>query len=182
MKKNVVIFTLVVLTVIVLAGCGSIQPVAAAAPVERLKLDHYASMYFWENSPYVGVPAVKDYTAKGVITVSKTVTSDDAKPEKYWDIPITYHELMAEAVRLGGDGVINVVVDREELSTYRINYRNTIQEVKWTATALAIKYTDTIVTSDAAPFGSPSGNPVKAAPAPAPAPEAGAERKSLFAQ
>jgi hypothetical protein len=134
-----------------------------------------------------GVPAL--------VTVTKTVISDNASPVVYKNNPITYADIMAEAAKLKADAVINIVIDLEqEISAsgepleaaftgskagIQPDKKVTITE-KYTATALAVKYGNTIngglVTKDesgnaytaggneTAPFGGPASSGGAAAP------------------
>jgi hypothetical protein len=153
-----------------LAGCGSSPPPPAAVKVSGETYE--TSFAFSPVSPYAAVPLVKDFTAMGLVTVTKTVVSGNAAPVVYKNSPITYAGIMAEAARLGADTVINIVTGLEtEISAageplkaaftgskpgLEPNKRVTITE-KYTATALAIKYGDMVNASagGTAPFGGP---------------------------
>jgi hypothetical protein len=141
MKKLSFIAALILVSVI-FAGCGSLALGAKA----KDETDHEAKMLYWNNSPFINVPQVKDFETLGVITVVKTVESLSSKDVKdiYHDTPITYAEIMAEVVKAGGDAAVNIVVDKEIIETYNDAEKKTVWVEKFTATALAIKYTETI--------------------------------------
>jgi hypothetical protein len=137
----------------------------------------YETAYdFSDVSPYVAVPLVKDFTTLGIVTVTKTVISDNASPVVYKNNPITYADIMAEAAKLKADAVINVVFDLEvetevtgeslpavftgEKAALRQNKKVIVTET-YTATALAIKYGATITGNEIAPFGAPGGGPMQ---------------------
>ncbi|MDR0288211.1 MAG: hypothetical protein LBI03_10985 [Clostridiales bacterium] len=91
--------------------------------------------------------AVKDYQPLGVIFVQSTEIIDGNGRRS--GSKITYEMLMREAIKLGADDVINIKIDVNEIQEFipsmtsggsnilRITY-------KYTANALAIKYTDAV--------------------------------------
>jgi hypothetical protein len=141
MKKLSVVAAFI-LAAIVFVGCATV----AAEPKAKDETDHESKMLYWNNSPFINVPQVKDFNTMGVVTVVKTVESVVSKDEKnvYHDTPITYAEIMAEVVKVGGDAAVNIVVDKEIIETYKSADKKTVWVEKFTATALAIKYTETI--------------------------------------
>jgi uncharacterized protein YbjQ (UPF0145 family) len=81
--------------------------------------------------------AVKDYETKGIIIVKSSEKIDGMK--RRTGSKVTYEMLMEEARRLGADDVINVRVDENRV----VKFENGREEVyTYTATALAIKYTE----------------------------------------
>jgi hypothetical protein len=172
MKKLNVVAALILVSVF-FAGCESF----VVQQVTREEIDHNAEMLYWNNSPFISVPQVKDFDTLGIVTVVKTVESFSARNGRniYHDNPITYAEIMAEVVKAGGDAAVNIVVDREITTTYEVSTSRTVWVEKFTATALAIKYTQTLhdgtVTTDEngvttttsviriAPVGSPERRP-----------------------
>jgi uncharacterized protein YbjQ (UPF0145 family) len=81
--------------------------------------------------------AVKDYETKGIIIVKSNEKIDAMK--RRTGSRITYEMLMEEARKLGADDVINVRVDVSRV----VNFDRGREEVyTYTATALAIKYTE----------------------------------------
>jgi hypothetical protein len=170
MKKLRVVAALILVSVI-FAGCSSL----ALGSKAKDETDHNARMLYWNNSPFINVPWVKDFETLGIVTVVKTVESLSSKDVKdlYHDTPITYAEIMAEVVKVGGDAAVNVVVDKEIIETYNDSEKKTVWVEKFTATALAIKYTATLsvnnvrtdengTTTTSTPLGvAPVGDPNK---------------------
>lgn len=101
--------------------------------------------------------AVKDFETKGVIFVTSEIVYDINGDKNGSEI--TYEMLMREAVKLGADDVINVRIDQHDVIAnqdyYKLNTLTNAEEYSYresypkktiyTATGLAIKYTDAIV-------------------------------------
>jgi uncharacterized protein YbjQ (UPF0145 family) len=138
----------IIVAAVIAAGIMSMGCISLTATQGKTAKSYDTQMHYWDNSPYISVPGYKDFDTLGIITVTKTVESDSATLVKYTEeIPITYAEIMAQVVSLGGDAVVNVVVDSEEvLSTFSPGGRQ-VRAIKYTATGLAIKYTTTLNTS-----------------------------------
>jgi hypothetical protein len=93
----------------------------------------------------IGVPAAKDVEILGIVRYEGVV--ENGNGEK-----VTYDALLREAEKLGGNGIVNIMIDvkREglKLIAFLINPKET-----WYGSALAIRYKDenlseTVVGSD----------------------------------
>ena len=93
--------------------------------------------------------AVKDYTSLGIIFVKSSETIDGNG--NHTGSKITFEMLMQEAQKLNADDIINVKIDvnpiREIVSTDKQSETITKTTYNYTATALAIKYTNAIPNS-----------------------------------
>ncbi|MCL2484624.1 MAG: hypothetical protein FWF00_01395 [Endomicrobia bacterium] len=87
---------------------------------------------------------VKDFEVKGIIFLKSTAIEkvDIRGREVVKGSRITYEMLMKEAQNLGADDIMNLRIDEEVLPTK--NKFDPIKEIKYTATAIAIKYTNAI--------------------------------------
>ena len=87
---------------------------------------------------------VKDYQSLGVIFVTSTEMIDGNG--NHTGSKITYEMLMREAIKLGADDVINIKIDVNEVQEVISSANGTGKVLKttykYTANALAIKYTD----------------------------------------
>lgn len=145
MRKIVQVVPL--LAVVALAACSSGKIKNAATD---WKYPSAGALYTVAPAP------VKDFDVKGVIFITSQVTYDVNGDKNGSEI--TYEMLMREAVKLGADDVINVRIDEEQLTKAEDTYqqdvlthkeqfasRKTLEKtVKYTATALAIKYTKVV--------------------------------------
>ena len=126
MKKAVIIF--MVLAAVVLASCVSNDYTASLAGVSE-----YSTL------------AVKDFTTLGIITVSSTEIHSSGPfgfTKSVEGSKITFADLMQEAAKLEADDVINVRIDMN--SNYTKRAFGWTRTYTYTATALAIKYTDKV--------------------------------------
>jgi hypothetical protein len=116
---------------------------------------------------------VKDYETLGIIFVESTEVIDGNGI--HTGSKITHALLMREAEKLGADDVINLRIDVQEIKEFVSVSGNNLggkalqTTYKYTATALAIKYTDVIVTAEGIPYfqrggGSYSSPGLEAAP------------------
>jgi hypothetical protein len=73
------------------------------------------------------IPAIKDFEGVGIVRISAQATESLGADNQYhWSgESINYSKLMAEAQRLGGHAIINVVVDFED----RIEYVRTVKYI-----------------------------------------------------
>jgi len=115
MKNPKVLGIIVLLTVIM------ISLISCTSSTESLK-----GMY--EGATYNIAIAAKDFEILGVVRIKTTVI--DKENGEY----ITYDALLKEAEAKGGNGIVNVFIDREINSDSETYY----------GTALAIKYTNTL--------------------------------------
>jgi uncharacterized protein YbjQ (UPF0145 family) len=104
-----------------------------------------ASVNFENNGAFgrhIRVP-VKDFVSMGLV-FTENQFEFDSKVFK-GDI-FTYQQLLKEAQKLGADAVINVVIDKKiDLITSGMN---TVRRETWYGSALAIKYTNTLKSSE----------------------------------
>jgi uncharacterized protein YbjQ (UPF0145 family) len=110
-----------------LIGCVAMPTTSTTDPIDITKVDY---------SDYIGPPAIVNYEIKGVVFFTATRNGKiNAFGDTVWTGDgVTYHNIMEEAIKIGANGIINIVVDTEDKkdgSTYT---------QKQTATALAIKY------------------------------------------
>jgi len=133
MKKVLILF---IVFALFFASCVSQQP----------KVDYaYPQTGNINNAPSI---PMKDYQTLGIIFVESTEIVDSSG--NHTGSKITYAMLMREAAKLGADDIINLRIDVQE--THELVAVNTYGGVtsqttyKYTATALAIKYT-TVITN-----------------------------------
>ncbi len=145
MKKIIVI--LIVTFTIVLTGCKSVD-----LSTNRTGWSDYSSIvvkdYEVIDHIFVESTQVKDV---GLLQLITTVSGSD----------VTYNMLIKEAIALGADDIINVRIDKQVISNKSLLslvfglYTDTI---KYTANALAIKYTkEASVETGKVDTGNPSG-------------------------
>jgi uncharacterized protein YbjQ (UPF0145 family) len=125
---------------------------------------------------------VKDYQPRGIIFVESTEVIDGNGT--HTGSKITHALLMREAEKLGADDVINLRIDVQEIkevisvSGNNLGGRALQTTYKYTATALAIKYTEATLNAEGIPH-SPregvGGSYVPLKPEAAPEPEAALE-------
>lgn len=92
-----------------------------------------------------GVIAAKDFVTLGIIFVNTEEKIDSQG--NHTGSKITYEMLMREADKLGADDIINIRIDvnqKEEIQKDSYSTEKTIITYTYTATGLAIKYTDAI--------------------------------------
>jgi hypothetical protein len=134
MKKSVLVF-LGVLLALALMGCST-------------TVDLTTNKMGWSD---YAVVAVKDFEALGVVTLTATEVLT-AGPfeiiETHTGSRVTYADLMAEAVKLGADDIINVRIDITGDYTASAFDRLTgwSRTYVYTGTALAIKYGEKVDT------------------------------------
>jgi uncharacterized protein YbjQ (UPF0145 family) len=134
MKKSVLFF-LGVLLALALMGC-------------RTTVDFTTNKVGWSD---YAVVAVKDFEPMGVVTVTATEVLTAGPFEivqTYTGSRVTYADLMAEAVKLGADDIINVRIDVNGDFTASVFDRLTGWNCTYTytGTALAIKYGEKVDT------------------------------------
>ena len=105
----------------------SSQPVQVRHDYKPFEVDY---------SRYIQPPNVK-YEIKNVIfvTASASFKIENGVRTRTSGELLTYEMIMREAVRIGANGVINIVIDTSETRTGRDTYT-----MRQTATALAVKY------------------------------------------
>jgi len=129
------LITLVLIaSVALLTGCGSFGTTSSSAEV-----------YFTNGGTFgenVFIP-VKDFEAVGLVFTTTQFTTNDKTIDG--DV-FTYQALLKEAEKLGAHAIINIVIDKKfELVTTGANLSaKTWQQQTWYASALAIKYTETL--------------------------------------
>ncbi|AEF86488.1 hypothetical protein TREPR_1318 [Treponema primitia ZAS-2] len=82
----------------------------------------------------IGVPAAKDVKILGIVRYETIV--DRGNGEK-----ITYDALLREAEKLGGDGIVNIMIDVKRESSKLFTFIFSSKDT-WYGSALAIKYSD----------------------------------------
>lgn len=89
----------------------------------------------------------KDFISLGVIFVNSVEIIDG--DGNHTGSKITYEMLMREAVKLGADDVINIKIDVNQKEERQVSSNDdtviTVVTYSYTATGLAIKYTDAVV-------------------------------------
>jgi uncharacterized protein YbjQ (UPF0145 family) len=134
MKKSVLVF-LGGLLALTLMGCST-------------TVDLTTNKTGWSD---YAVVAVKDFEALGVVTVTATEVMTAGPFEiiqTYTGSSVTYADIMAEAVKLGADDIINVRIDVTSDYTVSVFDRLTgwSRTYVYTGTALAIKYGEKVDT------------------------------------
>ena len=137
------------------AGCYS-WPVTESAGINGINVEHSAAF------GTARVPA-KDFESLGLVfTEFQLVTSKSGGG--YYSTPDTaegevfiYQALLKEAHKLGADAIINVIIDKVTKSEER--GQNTVTEYTWYGTALAIKYTDSVIIPEDMIYAIPGSNP-----------------------
>ena len=91
----------------------------------------------YEGTTYdIAIPA-KDFEILGVVRVETTVSRNDTRSRGNGEF-ITYDALLKAAEAKGGNGIVNVMIDKR-VTTSSSNITDT-----YYGTALAIKYTNTV--------------------------------------
>ena len=125
---------LIALCVISLAGCFSV----AAAEVS------------YNNKGVFGeqvITPAKDFVSKGLV-FTETVFYIDSTKGTIDGALFTYQDLLKEAKKVGGDAIINVVIDKKRETSKEgkgFTEKTRIQET-WYGSALAIQYTNSLKT------------------------------------
>jgi uncharacterized protein YbjQ (UPF0145 family) len=88
------------------------------------------------------VNVIKDYETVGIVIVKSTEMIDNMG--NHTGSKITFEMLMEEAKKIGGNDVINVRIDVNQKEDFSIV--GTLEKItyNYTASALAIKYTETL--------------------------------------
>ena len=129
-------------------GCVA-GPAPVTAPSANIAPDIPISSIINFNIPNYGninnvAIAVKDFETRGIIFVRSAETIDGNG--NHTGSKITYEMLMLEAQKLGADDIINIKIDvnpvREVIHENGFNVTRTVYN--YTATALAIKYTNAL--------------------------------------
>jgi uncharacterized protein YbjQ (UPF0145 family) len=80
----------------------------------------------------IGVPAAKDVEILGLVHYEASLHRSIGEK-------LTYDALLREAERIGGNGIVNVMIDKKKEGFQFINWLFDLKET-WYGTALAIKY------------------------------------------
>jgi hypothetical protein len=109
--------------------------------------DYYGGPFF-----RIRVPAAKDFNSLGLVfyetTFTKTSDIDNYSiRENTQGESFLYYKLLEKAQVLGADDIVNVTMDKitSEKKVIMTNSTSIITEEKWFGSALAIKYTNTIL-------------------------------------
>jgi hypothetical protein len=89
----------------------------------------------------IGVPAAKDVKILGLVHVEATVDSNGNGES------ITYDALLKEAEKLGGNGIVNILIDKRAEEKRLFGRTIGAGTTNWFGSALAIKYTDDNLTT-----------------------------------
>ena len=95
----------VMLAVSLLSACGMHRKKESVSDWQHASVGNYSQL----------VPAVKDFVVKGVVFVTSEVVYDENGGKKGSEI--TNEMLMKEVVKLGGDDIVNVRMDQQEVLT-----------------------------------------------------------------
>ena len=117
-----------------------------------------ASSFTYDNDGTFGqalIVPVKDFQSLGMVFTEHKMVVTGSRADG--DV-ITYNALLREASRLGADAIINVAIDnitKTVASASMISSAVTTEHV-WYGSALAIKYTDVLITNDVVVNNPPS--------------------------
>jgi hypothetical protein len=129
MKKRCIIISGIIAVLFVMSSCNTVQM--------------STNLVGW--SDYAGI-VVKDYEVVGIVTLDTTETfvyGPLGLSNTHTGSKITYADLMSEAQKLGAHDIINVRIDRYDDSNTNLlsKLSGYTEYIKYSATALAIKYT-----------------------------------------
>jgi len=137
MKNKLLILTIgVICGLFLFTGCFSSTPAVVSSNVDFSNYGRFGEQIL--------IPA-KDFMSLGLIFETGSIEYDSNGAITQGDIAI-YQKLLKQAQGLGADAIINIAIDRQIENRREGNSRRSVQ--RWYASALAIKYTEVLSSSD----------------------------------
>jgi len=136
------------LTAIIVAACAALSVTGCMTETTARRTASTNSSQNWGVFGEVVIP-IKDFESKGLVftEVHLMTTANGTTNGSMF----TYQALLMEAKKVGGDAIVNVIIDRHietikqiEIIDYTEKVTETREEI-WYGSALAIRYTGAIV-------------------------------------